>query len=177
MPDYSKSKIYKIVDNTNGNIYIGSTTQSLVQRLAGHVRNYNHYLNQNGNNVTSYQIIQNNNYDIVLIEEVACENKEQLHAIERKHIESNKCVNKYIPGRTSAEYDKQYRNLHLERIHDRDKRYYQENKELIYEKRKEQMAQYQKTQVVCECGATVCRGALSIHRKSAKHLTAVSNQV
>ena len=45
MPDYSKSKIYKIIDNTNGNVYFGSTTQSLAQRLAGHTNGYKYHLN------------------------------------------------------------------------------------------------------------------------------------
>ena len=35
MPDYNKGKIYKIVDNTNNNIYIGSTCEpTLAHRLA-----------------------------------------------------------------------------------------------------------------------------------------------
>ena len=36
MSKYIDSKIYKIIDNTNQNIYIGSTIQSLRQRLSGH---------------------------------------------------------------------------------------------------------------------------------------------
>ena len=34
--DYSKGKIYKIIDNTNGNIYIGATIKPLTTRLVVH---------------------------------------------------------------------------------------------------------------------------------------------
>ena len=41
---YQKSKIYKIVDNTNNNIYIGSTCEPILsRRLAKHVSNYNEF--------------------------------------------------------------------------------------------------------------------------------------
>ena len=147
MPDYSKSKIYKIIDNTNGNIYIGSTTQRLAQRLAGHTRNFRCYLNCKVHYMTSYDIIQNNNYDIVLLETFACETKEQLHARERFHIETNDCVNKYIPTRTQKEYseyrkekkheyDKIYRNENKEKKRETDRKYRENNQEKIREMKK-----------------------------------------
>ncbi len=36
MPDYSKGKIYKIVNSVNDKIYIGSTTRTLAQRMGDH---------------------------------------------------------------------------------------------------------------------------------------------
>jgi predicted GIY-YIG superfamily endonuclease len=36
MPNYQDGKIYKIVDNTNGDIYIGSSTIRLSARLQNH---------------------------------------------------------------------------------------------------------------------------------------------
>jgi hypothetical protein len=133
MPDYSHSKIYKIIDNTNGNIYIGSTTQSLSQRLGGHKREYKRYCNGRHNFVSSFEILKNDNYEIVLIEEVNCENKEQLHKIERKHIETNKCVNLYIPTRTKEEYYESNKDEKKEW----NKEYYESNKDKILEKNKE----------------------------------------
>ncbi len=45
MPDYSKGKIYKIVCNTTGLVYIGSTCEpTLARRLAGHRGAYNAFL-------------------------------------------------------------------------------------------------------------------------------------
>ena len=54
--------------------------------------------------MTSLQIFDNNNYDIILIENYPCERKDELHARERYYIESLKCVNKVIPTRTDREY-------------------------------------------------------------------------
>ena len=70
MVDYSLGKIYKIVCNITGLVYYGSTCEpTLARRLAGHVKGYNCWKNSNyGNNITSYRIIENNNYEIVLVE-------------------------------------------------------------------------------------------------------------
>ena len=42
MPNYSKGKIYKIVANTDEEYkpYVGSSCQTLCQRMAGHSANY-----------------------------------------------------------------------------------------------------------------------------------------
>ena len=65
--NYSRGKIYKIVDNTNGNIYIGSTSQpTLAHRLSKHVSCYKLYLEQKKTYTTSYQILANNDYNIVI---------------------------------------------------------------------------------------------------------------
>ncbi len=74
-------------------------------RLSKHTSQYKIYQQSGkGNYVTSFQIIEKQNYDIVLVEEFPCENKMQLHARERFHIEKNVCVNKMIPTRTDQEY-------------------------------------------------------------------------
>ena len=112
--NYSQGKIYKIVDNTNDNIYIGSTCQKqLRKRLSQHVADYKKYIKNKKINCSSTEIIKNGNYDIILIEEYPCMNKMQLHKRERYHIENNKCINKSIPGRTRHEWhidNKEYNN-------------------------------------------------------------------
>lgn len=145
MPDYSKSKIYKIVDNTNGNIYIGSTTQSLAQRLAKHTSNYKSYLKGTSQYMTSFEIIKNNDNDIILLENSVVDSKEQLHARERFYIETNKCVNKNIPTRIWTEYYqdkkeqfKEYREQYREQYSERIKQYRDEHAE----KNKEYQQQY-----------------------------------
>ena len=68
MVNYAMGKIYKIVDNTNGNIYIGSTCEpTLARKLSSHVCHYKRYLNRNGPFVTSFKIFENEDYDIVLV--------------------------------------------------------------------------------------------------------------
>ena len=138
MVNYQLGKIYKIVDNTNNNIYIGSTCEpTLARRLATHLTDYKRREIRN-NNMTSLQIFDNNNYDIILIENYPCERKDELHARERYYIESLECVNKQFPGRTQ----KEYREVNKEYIRAKDHEYYlnniesktryrNENKELI----------------------------------------------
>ena len=104
MVDYSNGKIYRIVCNNTGKVYIGSTTQSLSKRLVAHRLDYKKYTNGKGNFITSFEIIKNNDYSIILIENVACNNREELLKKERYYIENTDCVNKLVPLRTAKEY-------------------------------------------------------------------------
>ena len=104
MPDYNKGKIYKIVDNTNDNIYIGSTCEpTLARRLAQHKKDYSKYIKGVRGFTTSFLILENNDYDIVLIEDVKCDNKDQLFQRERYYQDSIPNVNKLKNARTSEE--------------------------------------------------------------------------
>ena len=164
MPNYQLGKIYKIVDNTNNNIYVGSTTEpTLARRLAGHVRNFRLWKNGKTNHTTSYKIIENDNYDIVLIENCPCETKDELHKRERYYIENLECVNKNITGRTPLEY-------------------YQHNKETIINKAKEyriknkEIIKTTRSQVfLCECGKTFTPRHKARHQKSKFHQDFINN--
>ncbi len=132
--DYKNSKIYQIICNETGLCYIGSTTQSLSKRLSKHKTNYKEYLeNKIKSYTTSFFIIENRNYDIVLIEEYPCENKEQLHKRERYYIENMKCVNKNIPSRTRKEWYEENKEKHYEK----SKEWRENNKEKVKEYKKE----------------------------------------
>ena len=124
MPDYSKSKIYKIVCNETGETYYGSTTVLLSQRIGKH-RLYT--------GCSSWCIIERGNYDYSLIEEFPCESKEQLHKRERWYIENNDCVNARVAGRTQ----KEYRQDNKEKIQEQTKQYLEANKEKIKEQKKQ----------------------------------------
>jgi hypothetical protein len=105
MVNYNNGKIYKMI-SSNGKIYIGSTCQSLAKRKAKHKSNYADWKKGQYPWTTSFELFDDaiHDVDIVLLESVACESKEQLHARERHHIESAECVNKYVPLRTKKEY-------------------------------------------------------------------------
>ena len=107
MVNYENSKIYKIVDNTNGNIYIGSTCKKLCDRMSAHKSAYKNYPAKS-KYCSSFEVLKNDNYDIILLEEYPCENVEQLRAKEREYIDKLECVNTSIPGRSKAESDKNY---------------------------------------------------------------------
>ena len=141
MPDYKQGKIYKIVCNVTGSVYIGSTIQSLSMRLTGHRKNYKRFKGGKSSCCTSYQIIEQGNYDIVLIENCPCESKDELHRRERHFIESLKCVNKQLPTRTPKEYYQDVKErvkdyyeanqVHILEVH---KQYYINNKKAMNEK-------------------------------------------
>jgi hypothetical protein len=126
MINYNTSKIYKIVCNNTNLTYYGSTTRPLCQRIAKHKQKKCKY------NCTSRKIIDGGNYDIILLENFPCNNKDELRARERFYIENNECVNKAIPGRTTKEWI----NDNKEKIAEYKKKHYQENKEKIAEQKK-----------------------------------------
>jgi len=143
MPNYQNGKIYKI---TAGELtYIGSTCEpALARRLAGHVKSHKSWKNGNGNNVSSYPLIETGQYEITLIELFPCNTKDELTARERFHIESTVCVNKMIPGRTYKEweeanietlreYRKKYKEVNSETIREYHKTYREANIEAICE--------------------------------------------
>ena len=153
MVNYELGKIYKIVCNETGLIYIGSTAQKyLSTRLGEHKRDYKRFLNGKCSNVTSFKIIEGNNFEIILLENCLCKNKYELKARERHYIETKDCVNIQVPNRTQREYkldnqeivkkrDKLYRELNKDKI----KQYYECNKESLQQKGKE----YREANKVC----------------------------
>ena len=157
MVNYQLGKIYRIVCNTTGLTYYGSTCEdTMAKRLSHHKDSYKRYLNGNYGFTTSFEILKNENYEIILVENFPCNSKDQLHARERFYIESNECVNKIIPTRTKkeyreqnkeeiAKYQKQYREQNKEEIPEKMKQYREQNKELIKEINKQYREQNQET--------------------------------
>ena len=110
---FQNAKIYKIVDNLSDMIYIGSTCKTLNQRLNGHELDYKKFRNGKYNFVTSFKILENNNYKIELIKNYPCENKQELNIAEGIEIKKAKTdglnvVNRCIAGLTRKETVAQY---------------------------------------------------------------------
>jgi len=135
MPDYQRGKIYKI---TSGDTtYIGSTCeQTLAKRLAGHVQGYKCWKNGKQNFISSYLLIETEEYEITLIELYPCDSRDELRSRERFHIETNDCVNKNIPGRSHKEYIQSYYKENIEKIKEKVKIYANDNKDTIKENQK-----------------------------------------
>ena len=127
---YNRGKIYKIVCNKTGLIYVGSTTEKLLsRRLTLHRSNYKQYKQGSLKNfTTSIKVLENGDYDIVLLEAYSCNSKDELYQQERFYIESLPCVNKYVPIRTEDESNA--------KIKEYKTKYYEDNKETIREKSK-----------------------------------------
>tara|TARA_R110000772_G_scaffold248717_1_gene362844 strand:- start:3676 stop:4341 length:666 start_codon:yes stop_codon:yes gene_type:complete len=151
---YSNGKIYKIVCNTTRLIYVGSTTKEfLSQRLVSHRADYKRWKLDNTNHYyTSFKVLENDNFKIVLLELVNCNTKDELTARERYHIESTDCVNKYIPLRSYKEYcdanrdeinkkAKEYRDANRDEINKKAKEYCDANRDEINKKQNEKYAE------------------------------------
>ena len=142
MPNYLNGKVYKIVDNTNGNVYIGSTAEpTLARRLAGHVRTYKHWVRTGKGNTKSFDIIKNGDYRIVLLETCPCSNKDELTQREQHHMDHNECINQkraYLTAEQREEYFKQYGIDNKDKRKEYNAQYHIDNQE----KRKQCSAQW-----------------------------------
>ena len=145
---YSRGKIYKIVCDTTGLVYIGSTIEKLSNRLSKHRADYKRYLNKKRDIITSFKVLENNNYKIILIENFPCNSKEELHREERKYIDTIECVNKVIPTRTRhehytdnydklKEYQKKYKLENNDKLLEYQKEYRLKHKDIIREYQKQ----------------------------------------
>jgi hypothetical protein len=147
-------KIYAIKSNQTELIYIGSTIQELNERFDRHKSTYKVYINGKYNFVSSFDILQYDDAYIELIEDYTCNNKTELKRREgiiiQEKLQQNVCVNMRIAGRT-------------------EKQYYHDNREQIKE--------YKKQKITCECGSIfrICDRAR--HNKTIKHLEYMSNKL
>lgn len=176
---YQEGKIYKIVCNITGEIYIGSTTRTLEDRLKGH---------KTDKDCVSRHIIERGNYQINLIKDYPCNNLWELEEEEAKYIRNNKCINHKIPHRTKKQwneenkehrkkYGKKYRENNKEFIKELSIKYREENKEKLnikkkeyYENNKKNILEKSNEKITCECGCIVRRGGMTKHRKTNKHI-------
>ena len=159
MPDYQNGKIYKIFNCVTDDVYIGSTTQLLCNRMKKHRESYTYDMKKS--HLKIYQAFSKHgmqNFYIELLEKYPCSSKEELLAREGYWIRNEKpSLNTNIAGRTDAEYAKDNK----ERCDENKRRYYEKNKELIYQRNNER--------IQCECGCTVTKMNMQRHKATEKH--------
>ena len=139
MVNYSNGKIYKIIDFSNNNFYIGSTTQAkLCSRLAEHVSDLKCYMRGTKQKYcASMEITINKNYKIFLLETYPCNSKDELNMKEQEWMDKLRCdkmVNKYnayISKEYLIEYHKKYNEEHKEHLKENAKIYRENHKEEI----------------------------------------------
>jgi len=167
MVNYKQGKIYKIECNVTGLIYIGSTCKKkLSQRMSEHRSNYRKHMKGKKKYLSSFKVMENNDYDIILIEDYPCKSKDQLFARERYYTNEIECVNiRKNQGRIleigQKEYDKErnkeYYEKNVETIQIKNKEYYDKNKGKLNEK------------FTCSCGGKYIHCNRSRHMKTKKH--------
>ena len=140
---YNHSIVYKIVCNVTGLVYIGSTTKGIDTRLIQHKADYKRYLAGRFANLSSFEIIKNNNYYIKKIKSYNFDNNDELLEKEAFWIKKYGSVNKFIPNRTQREY-------------------YLDNKIEINAKHN--------AICICTCNCTYTQANKAQHYKTKKHL-------
>ena len=182
-----EGKIYKLVNDTMGLTYYGSTIRALYQRLNQH---------KSPSNPCKSKILflGKGEVKIFLLEEYITNDISILKARERYYIENNDCVNKQIPGRTM----KEYYQLNKDKIKDYQNKYYIDNKKKLleqcseyYEKNKDHLIQYgrnhyeknkikiaesRKIKITCRCGSTYRKADRIRHENTMKHYLFIKAQ-
>ena len=95
---YKNGKIYKIVCNITGDVYIGSTKKYLSERMCKH-RDMDTIWE-----CVSIKIIRRGDYTASIIEDYPCNNKQELLWRERHYMETMECINTTRPIITEEEH-------------------------------------------------------------------------
>lgn len=188
MPEnkYQRGKIYKIISNNTENVYVGSTCEPyLCNRLYGHKSCYKHWLKEQKNYVSSFELVKFDDAVIVLLESYPCNSKDELRAREQYWIESiPNCINNRVAYQFPAPVDEQEKKEyackrakkwyveHQDKAQERGKNYYNENKATIlkkqqvyYEKNIDKIKKYHKSYEKTEAGKEVTKRTLAKHRE------------
>ena len=198
MPDYTKTKIYRLVSKNPDILecYVGSTTNFNARRSL-HKSDCN-ISNAKRYNSKKYIFIRENGgwseWEMVLIEEYACENYEQARKRElywQEHYSASLNENRaYVNIKEEAkkyyiknadEITLRLRKKYAENdnnIKDKKHQYYTEHAEKYnqyqkqkYAENKEQIKQnYKQERISCECGSSFNKVGLANHLKCQKHI-------
>ena len=159
MVNYSNGKIYKIEPNCEHEeeeIYIGSTTKEyLSQRMEKHRSSYKYWKEGKCGKTNSFILFEKygvENCNIILLEYINAQSKDELTAKEAEYIKNYKCINKLLPFQTNEERkeknkdkNKTYRLQNKDKIQKIKKEYYQDNKDKFkeyYENNKDNIKEY-----------------------------------
>jgi len=197
-PRYKRGKIYTIRCRYDDNlIYVGSTIQTLSNRLSGHRRD---------KKCSLYQYVNGDwdNWYIELYEEHPCNNKEVLEKREGRVIREIGNINKFVAGRTLKEYRQENRDILAEqrkkyyqdnrdkiilknnewceanrdKVAEKNKEWRQNNRDKLKQKRKvyrqdnrDELLEKSREKITCDnCGCFISRGGIARHKKSKKCL-------
>ena len=187
--DYSQAKIYKITNDHNNDVYVGSTCDTLTKRFSGHKNS----LNCMNRNLSSLYKLMNElgfeRFRIQLIENYPCEDIYQLRQREGFYIRQIGTLNMRLAGITPEETkinklinEKKRQQVKKEEIKQKNKMHYELNKEILtqqakdnYYKNKEKILSRIKEKVLCDCGCEIAKGNLSDHKRTKKHIDLMNN--
>ena len=141
--------IYKIFCKTDDEmVYYGSTTQQVCKRIKQHQYDYKSWKLGKFNFLTSFSVIETDDWDYITVESVVYDEPFELKNRERYWIQNNECINQNIPNNTQKESSKKwydsnkfkskiYREQNKQQIKEYKKIYYKQNEQHIKEQQKE----------------------------------------
>ena len=185
---YNNSKIYKIISNQEPSYYyIGSTVSDLNTRLQRHKSNSKIYPN---NKKSKYFNEINWDVKIYLIENVNVSNKSELLEYEnefiKKYLNDNLCLNTYysklnidLRKKKTNDNSNKYYAKNIDEMKKKHNQYYiktKDEKKKIYEENKEVINQKRLEKIVCECGISTSKNNYSRHIKTKSHNDALEKK-
>ena len=187
MSDYSQGKIYMLTSEQTPEIYIGSTKETLEERLTKHKSDYKRWLEGKYHYVSSYEILQYEDCEIKLIQNYPCNTEQELRKKEGEYQIMMDCVNKHIAGRTCKEYHKEYYSRPEVKEHRKEyekkrpcrkeyrKEYNQrpgikEHQKKYREKNKEEIKKKASQKIKCICGSEIRKDNMRRHEQSKNHI-------
>ena len=167
--------IYKLTSVHTDKCYVGSTKQSIEARFGKHKSTYKLWKKGSSYYTSSFVLFELgiDAVQIEMLEEIVFENIIELKDKERFYINTNNCVNLYLPNRTITEW----RADNIEHNKNRDAEYYIVNKEYRLDFQKKYRLENLETikkkhaeQFNCDCGGHYNYCHKLRHLQSQKHL-------
>jgi hypothetical protein len=172
MPDYSKTKVYKLVhvdaNDEFADVYVGSTCQPLSTRLRGHRAEYrNPKTGKSTRKLQWFDDVGIENVTIVLLENTPCASFEEQRQHERRWCDALKpslnCRNPYVTREERRKLKSTYRRQHYEvnrdKVQEKNKRWAQENRERVKEYHRQYYQENKETQLAREMEKRRAAGA------------------
>ena len=169
MPNFTNSRIYKIVSPNHDKVYYGSTTQLLTDRFDNHK-------SDSSNTCSSRLIIDAGGAQIQHIERFPCSGKHALEDREAQFIQDDwdGCVNKSVPGAVRrAGGKKMYEQMQnaLPEAKVKQKARNQTSKVKAQQKANKQIP------ALCACGTWSSKGDIRQHQRTKKCKRLIESQV
>lgn len=176
---YIRGKIYKLTSGYTGFVYIGSTINTLSNRLSHHRTDYNRKVN-----ITSTILMGLPDIEIVLLCNFPCNTNEELRHEERKWINlpeyRDRCVNLRNPITSDSEKKIQisnYRKVHQEKYTQRATSWRKDNRNKFnehcknyYYRNRDRVLARKAIKHNCECGGRYTNSTKTLHFKTQMHL-------
>ena len=158
---FKNGKIYRIVSDDDSKTYYGRTTLPLSYRMSYHKAYWKTFKNGKGNFLSAFEIFDEFGFEkirIELVELYPCNSKQELKQRERHYIESNICVNRFIPSRLKSETYKIWAKNNIDRVREI-------GRESYYRRIDKNTARVREKVECSICKKMLCRDCLSRHIK------------